>query len=479
MYEVTVSDDLVVTPTPGKPALLLGGFDIAELGYGAQEFFVSSTASSYASADELSADGQWTVTPADTADYTTRIVALTPTDPATFNGTVLVEWLNVSGGIDAPAVWMMAHREIARAGYAYVAVSAQQVGIEGGANLMGFDMSLKSQDATRYAPLHHPGDAFSYDIFSQIGALIKAGHGGVLGKLRPQHVVALGESQSAFFLTSYIDAVDPLAQVYDGFLVHSRFAPAAPLDSSSIFEEPQAETAQAVRFREDLRVPLLTIITETDLFGGVRMGYHLARQPENPLLRVWEIAGTAHADNYTIQVAPIDNGSAAIEDVVAAYEPTNMLMGQQLGHYINFAPQHHYVLQAALSGLCEWVRTGRPAPSAVLIEVTATDPPQPVVDPNGLALGGVRSPWVDVPIARTSGLGGEESIMSMIFGSGEPFSVATVRRLYPGGAEDYLQRFATALDTAIEAGFILPEDRSEILELAAATYPLSIDVTGG
>ena len=479
MYEVTVSDDLVVTPTPGKPALLLGGFDIAELGYGAQEFFVSSTASSYASADELSADGQWTVTPADTADYTTRIVALTPTDPATFNGTVLVEWLNVSGGIDAPAVWMMAHREIARAGYAYVAVSAQQVGIEGGANLMGFDMSLKSQDASRYAPLHHPGDALSYDIFSQIGALIKAGHGGVLGELRPQHVVALGESQSAFFLTSYINAVDPLAQVYDGFLVHSRFAVAAPLDGSSIFDESQADTVQAVRFRPDLRVPLLTIITETDLFGGVRMGYHLARQPENPLLRVWEIAGTAHADNYTIQVAPIDNGSAAIEDIVAAYEPTNMLMGQQLGHYINFAPQHHYVLQAALSALCEWVRTGRPAPSAARIELTATDPPQPVVDPNGLALGGVRSPWVDVPIARTSGWGGEESVMSMIFGSGEPFSVATVRRLYPGGAGDYLQRFATALDTAIEAGFILPEDRSEILEIAAATYPLSIDVTGG
>ena len=86
---------------------------------------------------------------------------------------MLVEWLNVSGGIDAPAVWMMAHREIVRAGYAYVAVSAQQVGVDGGASLLGVDMSLKSQNPKRYAPLHHPGDAFSYDIFSQIGGLIK------------------------------------------------------------------------------------------------------------------------------------------------------------------------------------------------------------------------------------------------------------------------------------------------------------------
>ena len=74
--------------------------------------------------------------PSGTADYTTRIVVLTPADRAQFNGTVLVEWLNVSGGIDAPAVWMMAHREIVRAGYAYVAVSAQRVGVQGGASML-------------------------------------------------------------------------------------------------------------------------------------------------------------------------------------------------------------------------------------------------------------------------------------------------------------------------------------------------------
>ena len=37
-----------VTPVPGKPNLLLGGYDIADLGYTASEFFVSGTASSYA-----------------------------------------------------------------------------------------------------------------------------------------------------------------------------------------------------------------------------------------------------------------------------------------------------------------------------------------------------------------------------------------------------------------------------------------------
>jgi hypothetical protein len=464
-----VTDSPHATPIDGKPSLLLGAFDIGGVGYVAEEFFVSGEASSYTPTGKLGPDGRWDVTPHGTADYTTRVVVLAPADRARFNGTVLVEWLNVSGGIDAPAVWMMAHREVLRAGYAYVAVSAQRVGVEGGVNMMGMDMSLKRQDPVRYAPLRHPGDAFCYDIFSQIGALVRTES--LLRGLRAEQVVAVGESQSAMFLTTYVNAVDPLAGVYDGFLVHSRFAGAAPLGGDSIFEESQSAVPQAVKFRPDLRVPLLTIITETDLFGGVRSGYYFARQPENQRLRVWEIPGAAHADNYTIQVAPIDDGSAPLADIVAAYAPTKSLMGQELGHYINFAPQHHYVVQAAIAALNGWVRTGDPAPAAPPINVTESDEPQPILDSNGLAEGGVRTPWVDVPIARTSGVGADESIMAMIFGSGEPFDAATLQRLYPGGSAEYLESFTKALDSAIRSGFILQADRAEILELAAATYP--------
>jgi hypothetical protein len=255
--------------------------------------------------------------------------------------------------------------------------------------------------------------------------------------------------------------------------VHSRFGTAAPLDGGSIFDALESNSSQAVAFRPDLRVPLVTVITETDLFAGRRQGYHSARQPDNQRLRVWEIAGTAHADNYTIQVAPIDTGSAALADVVAAYAPTNMLMGQQLEHYINFAPQHHYVLQAALSHLNNWVSTNQPPPSGTTIEL---DGQQPVLDEHGLARGGVRTPWVDVPIARTSGVGGEESTMSSIFGSGELFDAATVQRLYPGGEADYLERFTASLDAAIQSGFLLAADREEILELAAATFPSDDDL---
>ena len=172
---------------------------------------------------------------------------------------------------------------------------------------------------------------------------------------------------------------------------------------------------------------------------------------------------------------PIDTGAAPLDDIVAAYAPTKMLMGQELGHYINFAPQHHYVVQAAIAALTTWVATGKPAPSAPAIEVRKTEAPQPVLDGNGVTQGGVRTPWVDVPSARTSGIippeAAAESIMAWLFGCGEPFDAATMRGLYPGGRTEYLDSFTASLDSAIGSGFILAADRAEILELAAATYP--------
>ena len=456
----------VLTSVPGKPNLLLGGFDLATMGYQANEFFVSGTAASF------TADGQWDAKPSGEAEYTTRLVAVTPTDDA-FNGTVIVEWLNVSGGIDAPAVWMLAHREVLREGYAYVCVSAQKVGVDGGGNtITGFDFSLKSQDPERYSKLSHPGDDFAFDIFTQAGRLARdAGSGGLLGGLNPEYVLAVGESQSAMYLTTYVNAVDPIAAAYDGILVHSRFGPAAPLDGSGLLDLEAVGALGPVPFRPDPRVPLITLLTETDLIGAVLPGYAKARVPDNERFRAWEVPGTAHADNYTIKLGFTDSGSLPIEVLAEGFAPTNSLMGQELPYCINFAPQHHYVLQAAIAKLHDWVRTGEPAPAAPPIALSEADPPAFVLDANGISEGGVRTPWVDVPIARTSGLAEGDNPLTLLFGSGEVFDAATLAGLYPGGSAEYLERFTEVLDRTIEAGFIVPADRQEILALAAKGFP--------
>ena len=49
--------------------------------------------------------------------------------------------------------------------------------------------------------------------------------------------------------------------------------------------------------RADLRRPVMTIETETDVFA---LGYYQARQPDSPFLRTWEMAGTAHDDQSAL-----------------------------------------------------------------------------------------------------------------------------------------------------------------------------------
>ena len=105
------------------------------------------------------------------------------------------------------------------------------------------------------------------------------------------------------------------------------------------------------------------------------------------------------------------------------------------------------------------------------MELTESDQPELVLDGNRIAVGGVRTPWVDVPVARTSGLADNESPMSFLFGSGELFDAQRLGALYPGGSAGYLERFTESLDRAIRAGFIVAADRAEILQIAAASYP--------
>jgi hypothetical protein len=459
-----------ITAVPGKPNLLLGTYDLGEFGYQVNESFVAGTAASYRLAGPASADGVWNASPAATAPFNTRVVVVRPADPAKFNGTVLVEWLNVTAGQDAPADWMVAHREMIRKGYAWVGVSAQKAGVEGGGGIMGAGTALKKADPQRYGALAHPGDAFSFDIFSQVGRALKLpGAAGLLGPLAPRRVIAIGESQSAAFLVTYVNAVDPVARVYDGFFIHSRFGSGAALDGTSMGAGSGAPAY--IRFRPDLRAPVLTLITETDLLGARLAGYHGARRPDSRTLRVWELAGAAHADNYLFAGGQTDSGKLGSAALAKIFTPSKQgPMGAE-AIALNPGMPHHYVAQAALAALDGWLRTGRaPASTPQMLLASSAGSPALERDANGIARGGIRTPWTDVPTIRLSGTGDPKSFIGMLAGSGEPLTRADLAKLYPGGKAEYLRRFTASLDAAIRAGHVLRDDRQEILEIAAINF---------
>ena len=167
--------------------LVFGHFDdVDAIGYQTAEFFVSGNAHSYTTGAPLTTDGKWNAIAANptTAAYTTRVVVHTPTNAKKFNGTVYVEWLNVSGGVDASPDWQHGHLQVVREGAAYVLVSAQLVGVNQLKCPAPGPGCPAAGDPARYGSLVHPGDSYSYDIFSQAGQAVW--DGAVLGSLVPE-----------------------------------------------------------------------------------------------------------------------------------------------------------------------------------------------------------------------------------------------------------------------------------------------------
>ena len=157
-------------PVVGATAIpRLYKYDLAAQGYVAEEFFLSGSATSYALDNGAGTKSERRIHEAIQAPFVTRLVVIRPTDPGRFNGTAVVEWLNVSGGTDAAPEWLYLHRHIMRQGMAWIGVSAQWVGVEGTTEGI-FGVGIKTADPERYGSLLHPGDAFSYDIFTHAGS---------------------------------------------------------------------------------------------------------------------------------------------------------------------------------------------------------------------------------------------------------------------------------------------------------------------
>ncbi len=448
---VDVPRPVVEGPVAGAAWLSATGFPLSEVGYAEREYFISGEARAYTAVEPLDSDGNWQTEPAATAAFKSRIVVFRPEDPSHFNGTVIMEWLNVSGGLDAAPDWISAHTEITRRGYVWVGVSAQLVGVEGGVSTIpGLpDLSLKGFNPVRYGSLSHPGDSFSYDIFSQAGQAIRDPDGADPMEGWPvQHLIAVGESQSAFRLVTYLNGVHPSADMFDGYLVHSRGGSAAALSQNPL---PSIQAPRPARIREDIGVPVLTFQTETDLFS---LGFLPDRQPDSLWHRLWEVAGSAHADTYTLAVGGNDRGDdPSVHDLLVISAPIPGII--ECNAPINAGPQH-IVLKAALDALHRWVRDGAAPASAPLLAITADDSGF-LTDVLGNVVGGIRTAAVDAPIARLSGLGQSGGGFCSIFGTTEPFDEATLLSLYPT-AEAYVEAVDAATDRAVAAGHVLETD---------------------
>ncbi len=411
------------------------------------EYFLAGTANAYEKEGVWGADGLWAVKPGKPADFKVRMLVRRPSDASRFNGILIVEWLNVTAMAEGAADYSQMAEEIEREGYAWVGVGAQASGVNAPRT------GLKAWDAVRYESLVHPGDAYSYDIFSQSAQAVLHPKGvDPLGGLRIRHMLATGRSQSAFRLVTYLNALHRQTALFHGYMVHSRGASAAGLTAEQLSADPVPIPAGA-RIRADLDVPVLDVQTEGDM---VTLRAHLTHQPPSARYRRWEIAGAAHAES-----------PRWIAEV-----PPPLEMGQGCKDPINTAP-HHAVVKAGLRALARWVRDGsvpRQSPAIELGDRTAADPV--VRDGFGNAKGGIRLPEVEAPTAKLDGLRNDVAAPSpgapnfcFLFGHTVPLDGSTLASLYPTH-DAFVKKFTAAVDALVRDGYLLKPEADQAKKAA-------------
>ncbi len=420
MYAATLSGPIEgANPPAGSPRR-----DLAAVGYVCEEYFLEGTAEAYQHrGDEPpSSDGRWEPEVFGEGPYRTRLLVVRPGDPTAFNGTVLLNWQNVSAGAE---ITRPEDDEIYR-GHAWVGVSAQEISLYGSPLGMGVRGVLPREalldlDPERYGSLSHPGDAGSFDIFGQAAQAVgptRSLEPDPLGGLEVERVVALGGSQSAMRLAAYLNGVHLLHQAIDGFVltVWEGRAPRLP-------EGPMPLGLRTV-LRDDLDVPIFVVNSEFEAEAGAT-----SHQPDHEHLRVWEVAGTPHGTRRTQAAA------------AASGWQTNPL-------------RWDLVHQAAIRLMDHWLARGVVPPAQPRIE---TDERGWLLrDEFGNARGGVRLPDLEVPIGTFQGMS-VKTASGPLFGGFQAMDQDALRVLYPDRRR-FLEPWEQAVDAMVTAQTLLVDD---------------------
>jgi len=415
----TVTGPIPENVAPGDPShdyIFFTSEIVDAFGYAEEEFFIEGTANVYdtppLATGTIVSSGH---------PYKTRIVVRRPLKPQRFNGTVVLEWQNVTAGYDIDASWVGGNAEhLMREGYVWVGVSAQRVGVQQAGT------GLRDWSPVRYGTLDVTDggtildDALSYDIFSQAGQAIMNPVGvDPLAGLQPERILASGASQSAGYLAVYYNSIQPLANLFDGFLL--------VVGGSTV--------------RTDLGVPVFKLQTETEaIFIGLGYG---SLQPDSDIHRTWQVAGAAHADRTFLDNVVTN----ATRDSIPTTPPgsCNYPEGSEV-------PMYH-VTNAGHDHMVRWVVDGTPPPIAPLIEMVG---PFVARDELGLALGGIRLAAQEVPTALNTGSNSGPSFC-ILFGTHVPFDQETLDELYRNHGS-YVSQVRDVVKDNLADGYITKRD---------------------
>lgn len=449
--------------------------DLSKSGYVEAEFLLSGKANVY----DWTAGNVTVKTPA--APYTGKILVRRPADAAHFSGTVVVELMNPARRFDWGMMWGYLHDYLIEQGDAWVGIT-----------MPGSIQGLERFNPSRYATLSFnnpnpaevcaaPGrggksgpptaslieDGLRWDMISQVAAALKSKDGNMpFSGFRVDRVYMTTQIAD---LETYINAIHSRATLadgkpaYDGYLVKNPTAPARIRNCGSA---PARTDPKALI--QDINVPVISVVAQGELIGSLPFRRPDADGP-NGRYRSYEISGAAHIDKFAYATgfpALTDQRAAVGTAQGTADWPFNAPCDPPIS--LSEHPLLKYSYDAALMNLDTWSRKGVAPPKADRIQVTDGPMPQLVMDDFGHAKGGVRSPWVDVPIATyyttTPGPGTCAEL-----GHATPFTAARIKMLYPSALQ-YSRKLNADVDALVKAHWFTESDGKKMKASLAAEF---------
>ncbi|WP_300009236.1 alpha/beta hydrolase domain-containing protein [Pseudonocardia sp.] len=477
------------TPSPGatvegpvpvtaesRPFMVRRG-DLDAAGFVVEEYFLAGTANVYDWGPEGTSESPVVRTPA--APYRTRMLIRRPVDPTRFSGNVWVELSNPSRAHDIELQWCAATDKFLRDGDVHVALTIKPIAV---AALQRFDPvryaslsmanPLPPQEQTVGSLPGEPGydenlsklseNGLAWDIISQVGLLMRSGdHAGSLRGYDVRHVFATGVSQTGFFLNTWTaNFSGPAAAaaggpVYDGVVAFIGAGKTVPINQALAATGPDDPRSALPAGH----VPFIRADSQSEPFtlDGYRTRRPDSDDPADPY-RLYEYAGTSHG------WSDIYNHQAPLADVLAA-GAAPLTFATCAEHTWNSLPRQ-YLEPAVLANMERWVADGL-APPRQAEPLRILEPGTPrarfETDEHGNVLGGVRTPYVDVPTRTYHDRATDSSPRDLgrFFGHEVRFGSAVLEQLY-GGHADYVARVDAAVAEMLAQRWVEPAEAEHI-----------------
>jgi hypothetical protein len=279
------------------------------------------------------------------------------------------------------------------------------------------------------------------DVITQLAHALKSNNSALPFEGKVKRLFSFGASGGTTILQPYIDLHHNAGMMPDG---------RPPFDGYLVMvgRLPDTRPNGAV---------LVYMESENEFITGISMGRSYPPDTDNPPFRIYQIPGAGHTISAPLPEVTAAQAGTELRDV-AKVVPEGIVglsdRGEAPQDVLPYDKINTPIIWGLWNNIYKWIERGVPMPRSPRITRDPNDPDGIARDEHGNALGGLRTPWVEVPDATYLPKFSQKNPLRAGL---RPFSNEKMKDLY-GSRERYLQLVNEKIDQMVRDWWVMPED---------------------